>query len=48
MASRPRTRGVILSRYGHGIAIRYDKIPGEGYASMREVARWADTPVINM
>ncbi len=40
--------GVILSRYGHGIAIRHDKIPGEGNAYMREVARWADKPVINM
>lgn len=40
--------GVILSRYGHGIAIRHDLIPGEGNAYMREVARWADVPVINM
>ncbi len=40
--------GVILSRYGHGIAVRHDKIPGEGFAYMREVARWADKPVINM
>jgi ornithine carbamoyltransferase len=40
--------GVILSRYGHGIAIRHDKIPGEGNRYLREVARWADVPVINM
>jgi N-acetylornithine carbamoyltransferase len=40
--------GIILSRYGHGIAIRHDKIPGEGNAYLREVARWADAPVFNM
>ncbi len=40
--------GVILSSYGHGIAIRHDLIPGEGNAYMREVARWAEVPVINM
>lgn len=40
--------GVILSSYGHGIAIRHDKVPGEGNAYMREVAQWADKPVINM
>jgi len=40
--------GIILSRYGHAIAIRHDLIPGEGNAYMREVARWADVPVINM
>ncbi len=40
--------GVILSRYGHGIAIRHDKIPGEGNSYLREVARWADKPVLNM
>ena len=44
----PRDTGVILSRYGHGIAIRHDLIPSEGNAYMREVARWADVPVINM
>lgn len=44
----PKDTGVILSRYGHGIAIRHDKIPGEGNSYMREVARWADKPVINM
>jgi N-acetylornithine carbamoyltransferase len=40
--------GIILSRYGEGIAIRHDLIPGEGNAYMREVAKWADVPVINM
>ena len=40
--------GIILSSYGHAIAIRHDLIPGEGNAYMREVARWADVPVINM
>ncbi len=44
----PKDTGVILSRYGHGIAIRHDLIPGEGNRYMREVARWADVPVINM
>jgi N-acetylornithine carbamoyltransferase len=40
--------GIILSGYGHGIAIRHDLVPGEGNAYMREVARWATVPVINM
>ena len=40
--------GIILSSYGDGIAIRHDLIPGEGNAYMREVAKWADVPVINM
>jgi ornithine carbamoyltransferase len=44
----PKDTGIILSRYGHGIAIRHDLIPGEGNTYMREVARWADKPVINM
>ncbi|PWU04023.1 MAG: ornithine carbamoyltransferase [Terriglobia bacterium] len=44
----PKDTGIILSSYGHGIAIRHDLIPGEGHAYMREVARWADVPVINM
>lgn len=44
----PKDTGIILSRYGHAIAIRHDLIPGEGNAYMREVARWADAPVINM
>jgi ornithine carbamoyltransferase len=40
--------GIILSSYGHAIAIRHDLVPGEGNAYMREVAHWADAPVINM
>jgi ornithine carbamoyltransferase len=44
----PKDMGVILSRYGHGIAIRHDLVPYEGNAYMREVARWADVPVINL
>ncbi len=44
----PKDTGIILSRYGHAIAIRHDLVPGEGNAYMREVARWADKPVINM
>jgi ornithine carbamoyltransferase len=44
----PKDMGIILSGYGHGIAIRHDLVPGEGQAYMREVARWADVPVINM
>lgn len=44
----PKDMGIILSSYGHGIAIRHDLVPGEGQTYMREVARWADKPVINM
>lgn len=44
----PHDMGIILSSYGHGIAIRHDKVPGEGNAYMREVARYADVPVINL
>ena len=33
----PKDTGIILSSYGHGIAIRHDLIPGEGNAYMREV-----------
>ncbi len=44
----PKDTGIILSRYGHAIAIRHDLIPGEGNRYIREVARWADVPVINM
>jgi ornithine carbamoyltransferase len=44
----PKDTGIILSSYGHGIAIRHDLIPGEGNKYMREVARWAKVPVINM
>ncbi len=44
----PRDMGIILSSYGHGIAIRHDKVPGEGNAYMREVARNSGAPVINL
>jgi len=40
--------GVILSRYGHGLAIRHDLAPYEGNVWMREIARWADIPLINL
>ncbi|OQY29929.1 MAG: ornithine carbamoyltransferase [Candidatus Cloacimonetes bacterium 4572_55] len=44
----PKDTGIILSSYGHGIAIRHDLIPGQGATYMREIAKWADKPVINM
>jgi len=44
----PKDTGIILSSYGHGIAIRHDLVPGEGNAYMREVAKWATVPVLNM
>lgn len=44
----PKDMGIILSSYGHGIAIRHDLVPGEGNTYMREVAHWAEVPVINM
>ncbi len=44
----PQDTALTLSRYGEGIAIRHDLVPGEGNAWMREIARWADIPVINM
>jgi len=44
----PKDMGIILSSYGHGIAIRHDLVPGEGQSYMREVARWANVPVINL
>jgi len=44
----PKDTGIILSRYGHGLAIRHDLEPGAGDSYMREVARYADAPVINL
>lgn len=44
----PKDTGVILSRYGHGIAIRHDTVPGEGNSYIREVARHSTAPVMNM
>lgn len=40
--------GIILSRYGHGIAIRDDIYLGVGHKYMEEVAKWASIPVINL
>ncbi len=44
----PKDTGIILSSYGHGIAVRHDLVPGEGNKYMREIAQWANKPVINM
>jgi ornithine carbamoyltransferase len=44
----PHDMGIILSGYGHGIAIRHDKVPGEGNRYMRLVAEHASVPVINL
>ncbi len=44
----PKDMGIILSGYGHGLAIRHDLAPYEGNAWMREIARWADIPLINL
>jgi ornithine carbamoyltransferase len=44
----PKDMGIILSSYGHAIAIRHDLVPGEGNAYMREVAKNANVPVLNM
>jgi len=39
----------VLSRYGHGIGVRiYFPQYGEGERVVREYAKWADIPVINM
>jgi ornithine carbamoyltransferase len=44
----PKDTGIILSRYGEGIAIRHDLAPYEGSKWMREIATWADIPLINL
>ncbi len=44
----PKDMGIILSTYGEAIAIRHDLVPGEGQTYMREVARYASIPVLNM
>jgi ornithine carbamoyltransferase len=44
----PRDMGIILSSYGHAIAIRHDLVPGQGNSYMREVAEHARVPVMNM
>lgn len=44
----PKDMGIILSSYGHAIAIRHDLVPGEGNKYMRDVAEHASVPVYNM
>jgi ornithine carbamoyltransferase len=44
----PKDLGIILSSYGHAIAIRHDLVPGEGNTYMRTVADHATIPVLNM
>jgi len=44
----PKDMGIILSSYGHAIAIRHDLVPGEGNKLMREVAKHSSVPVLNM
>jgi N-acetylornithine carbamoyltransferase len=44
----PKDMGIILSRYGHGLAIRHDLAPYEGNAWMKEIAKWAEIPLINL
>jgi ornithine carbamoyltransferase len=40
--------GIILSRYGHGIAIRDDIYLGVGHKYMTSIAKYADIPVISL
>jgi ornithine carbamoyltransferase len=44
----PKDTALTLSRYGEGIAIRHDLAPYEGNGFMREIARSADIPLINL
>jgi ornithine carbamoyltransferase len=44
----PKDTALTLSRYGEGIAIRHDLAPYEGSVWMREIAKWADIPLINL
>ena len=44
----PKDMGIILSSYGEGLAIRHDLAPYEGNAWMREIAEWAEIPLINL
>lgn len=44
----PKDMGIILSSYGHAIAIRHDLFPGEGNSYMRKVAEHSAAPVLNM
>lgn len=43
----PKDTAEVLSRYGHGIAIRHCAY-GEGNRYIREIAKYAKVPVINM
>jgi len=44
----PKDMGIILASYGHGMAIRHDLAPYQGNAWMREIAEWAEMPIINL
>jgi len=44
----PKDMGIILSSYGHAIAVRHDLVPGEGNSYMRKVAEASRVPVLNM
>jgi ornithine carbamoyltransferase len=44
----PKDTALTLSGYGEGIATRHDLAPYEGNAWMREIAKWADIPLINL
>ena len=44
----PKDTAMTLSLFGEGIAIRHDLAPYEGNAWMREIAKWADIPLINL
>src|SRR6266545_6966689 len=44
----PKDTALTLSGFGEGIAIRHDLAPYAGNAWIREIARWAEIPVINL
>jgi ornithine carbamoyltransferase len=44
----PKDTALTLSRFGEGIAIRHDLAPYEGNGWMREIAKWAEIPLINL
>ena len=44
----PKDTALTLSRFGEGIAIRHDLAPYEGNEWMREIAKWAEIPLINL
>ncbi len=44
----PKDTALTLSRFGEGIAIRHDLAPYEGNRWMREIAEWAEIPLINL